>query len=80
MNPRPLTSSELLDMAINNQPLPLDRVLATYANEDNWRRIYHGQTAPGESYRACACEWAFVGPVRPPYDLARIALQNWPNQ
>lgn len=62
----PLSAGELMDMAIHGRPIPASRVLATF---------YHGETSPAVDYEAKACEWAFVGPSRPPYELAQWALK-----
>lgn len=71
----PLSAGELIEMAIHGKPIRADRVLATFAQESNWVQIYHGETSPAADYKAKACEWAFVGPSRPPYELAQWALK-----
>lgn len=74
----PLTAAELLELARRGKPIPADRVLATFAHEANWVQIYRGETAPGCGYQAMACEWAFIGPVRPPFELAQHAMSKGP--
>ena len=70
----PLTAGELFEAARYAKPIPMNRVLATFSQESNWVQIYHGETSPATDYKARACEWAFVGPSRPPYELAQWAL------
>lgn len=73
----PLTASELLEIANTpNAEIPMDRALATFADPRNWVQIYKGETSPASGYTAKACEWAFIGPVRPPYELAQNALAH----
>jgi len=68
----PLTCADLTEIAMSGVPIPPLRALATYANENNWKQIYNGEST--EEYVPKACEWAFVGPVRPGYELAQNAL------
>lgn len=71
----PLSAGDLYRAAVAGNPIPANRVLATFAEASNWVQIYHGETSPVTGYKAKACEWAFVGPSRPPYELAQWALQ-----
>jgi hypothetical protein len=70
----PLAASEIMECAVNNKPIPVIRALATYAEKSNWVQLYHGESSG--DYKAHACEWAFIGPVRPPYELAQNALAH----
>lgn len=74
--PEPYQPDELLTAARGGQPLDPLRVLATYAARDNWVPIHGGRTSPEDEYEAKACEWAFIGGVRPPYELAEWALKG----
>lgn len=75
MNPKPLTANDLMSLVLAGEPIPLDRALATYADPNNWVQLYHSESlSPG--YEAKPCEWAFIGPVRPPYELAQNALAD----
>lgn len=71
----PLSASDLLQFANNGMPIPSNRVLATFGNPKNWIQIYHGETSRPD-YEPRACEWAFIGPVRPPYELATYPLEH----
>lgn len=75
MKSKSLTAEELLHLALTGQPLPADRVLATFADEKNWVQLYHCESA-ARGYKPLACEWAFIGPVRPPFELAQQALNH----
>lgn len=72
---KPISSEELFRAAIHGEPLDADRVLATYADPRNWVQVYDGKTST-RKYKAKACEWAFIGPARPPYELAQWALKS----
>lgn len=74
MKIKPLTRAELLEAAVNNQPIPILRVLATYADPNNWVQAYHAERSDGKELRAC--EWAFIGPTRPGYELAQWAISE----
>lgn len=69
----PLTSHDIIGMAQSGSPIPPVRALATFANTDNWIQLYEGRTMQA-GYQPKECEWAFIGPVRPPYELAKNAL------
>lgn len=71
----PLSAADLYCAAVAGNPIPANRVLATFAEASNWVQIYHGEASPATDYKAKACEWAFVGPSRPPYELAQWAIQ-----
>ncbi len=70
---QPLTAREIWDMAQRGESLPADRVLATFADESNWVQLYEGKCLRPD-YEARACEWAFIGPIRPPFELAQHGL------
>lgn len=70
----PLEASDLMTMALDGQTPPILRVLATYAIASNWIQLYGGKRSPDKAYQVKACEWAFIGPMRPPYELAQWAL------
>lgn len=72
MKPKPYSVGDLMARALAGGPLDPMRVLATFAHEDNWVQLYDG-TSVGD-YEPKPCEWAFIGPVRPPYELAQRAI------
>lgn len=72
---KPLTCHDLMKLVYAGKPFPVDRVLATFADKHNWIQIYNGGTNGATEYEARACEWAFIGPSRPPYELAQSALE-----
>lgn len=41
--PEPLRAGDLLEIAMNGSIFPVDRVLATYADPNNWAQIYNGE-------------------------------------
>lgn len=69
-----LTNGELIDLVVNGQSIPATRVLATFADPNNWVQIYNGENHSG--YNPKPCEWAFIGPVSPPYELAQKAMED----
>lgn len=79
---KPLTARELFDIVSTpGSKIPMDRALATFAARENWVQIYMGTpcryrqpSGISTTYTPRACEWAFIGPVRPPYELAQNAL------
>lgn len=71
MKPTPLTASDLMAIALSGEPIPADRALATYADESNWKTVH-----PGGRNRVC--EWAFIGPMRPGFELAQITIDRLP--
>lgn len=81
--PEPLTAGEILELARDGEPIPPLRALATYADPKNWVQLYGGVvsiSAPN-NYEPRECEWAFTGPVRPPYELAQNAIgREMPNE
>lgn len=70
-----LSAGEILQLAQEGKPIPPARALATYADPKNWVQLYDIRAASGE-YTPRACEWAFIGPMRPGYELARCALRT----
>lgn len=82
LNKAPLTADDLMKMATIGTPIPPLRALATYADPKNWVQLYDGGVKPVESdYEPRACEWAFIGPVRPGYELAQNAIgREMPNK
>jgi hypothetical protein len=74
-NTAPYSASEILAAANLGQKLDPIRVLATYAQSDNWVQIYGGDARPS-GYHAKACEWGFIGPMRPGYEMATLALKD----
>lgn len=70
----PLSPNDILQLALAGKPIPADRVLATFADPKNWIQVYRGETVQAGGYEMKACEWAFIGPMRPPYELAQHAL------
>lgn len=70
----PLGISDLIDLTVSGGTIPASRALATFANPSNWKQIYGGKNHSG--YEAKHCEWAFIGPVRPPYELAQKAIEQ----
>jgi len=73
--PLPLSADELMLFAQIGRPIPLNRALATFADPNNWIQLYQGKSVK-DGYRPKECKWAFIGPVRPPYELAQNALEN----
>ncbi len=75
MTTKPLNTNDIFSMAQSGEPIPADRALATYADPSNWVQLYHGESSD-RSYVPKACEWAFIGPMRPGYELAQHALKD----
>lgn len=71
--PLPLSANELMMFAECGRDIPVGRALATFAEENNWVQIYGGRTSDHD-YFPKECEWAFIGPVTPPFELAQNAL------
>ena len=63
---KPLEISDLFDAALNNTTIDPIRALATYADRSNWIQVYINNK----------CEWAFIGPTRPGYELAEFAIKK----
>ena len=63
---KPLTQAELIKFAIDVKPLPIERVLATFADPCNWDRMYDKE----------GCHGTWTGPVLPPYELAELGLRE----
>lgn len=57
------SAEDLMTAGICGGKIDKDRALATYADPRNWIQIYQNGK----------CEWAFIGPTRPGYELARLA-------
>ena len=74
MTPETYDTSDMLRIALNGETFGPVRVIATYADPSNWVQLYGGETSDGN--KALPCEWAFVGPTRPGYELAQHALRN----
>jgi hypothetical protein len=69
----PLQGRDILDIANAGESISAIRALQTFAQESNWVQLYDAKTS-SKDYSARACEWAFIGSVRPPYELAQQAL------
>lgn len=70
---RPYTSAELMRMAVKTGgPEPLDplRVLATYAEKKNWRKV----NAPGDDGKP-RNYWAWAGPTIVGYEFGLDAIR-----
>lgn len=65
--PKSLTSHDILDIALADIRIPIDRALATYADESNWSQETDRKTG--------SCIWAWRGPSLPGFELARLALK-----
>ena len=66
--PKPYTSSELMEMAIRPagyRDIDVRRVLATYADPANWTQVYADQR----------CYWSWNGPTIVGYEFAGHALK-----
>ena len=65
---KPLTKEDLVNIALNskNIDVPIDRALATYADPNNWGKIYDEER----------CYWVWKGPTICAYDLAGFALKH----
>lgn len=77
----PLTGNDLMQMANTGTPIPPLRALATYADPKNWVQLYDCRDMPPQNgYHPAKCEWAFIGPVRPGYELAQNVIgREMPN-
>jgi len=69
---KPITTDDLLDAAIYGKAIDPLRVLAAYADPSNWIQCYGGEDSDGNKLKPC--EWAFIGPTRPGYELAQHTL------
>ena len=72
--PKPLTANDLLDSALRGDSIDPLRALATYADPSNWVQCYEGEDSNGNKLKPC--EWVFIGPTRPGYELAQHALRG----
>lgn len=75
MKVEPLTASDIVACAVSGVPIAADRTLATFADPRNWVQLYDSKALTG-GYEPRACEWAWIGPNRPPYELAQWALKE----
>jgi hypothetical protein len=73
-SPRVLTAADLMDAAIHGKPIDPLRALAAYADPSNWVQCYGGEDSDGNKLKPC--EWAFIGPTRPGYELAQHTLSR----
>ena len=71
---KPVTTSDILDAALQGTALDPVRALAAYADPANWVQSYGGEDCDGNKLKPC--EWVFVGPTRPGYELAQRALRD----
>lgn len=76
----PLTTTDLIEMGTHAVPIPPERILATFADPKNWVQLYDGESSPISGYKAKACEWVFIGPMRPPYELAQHGIKTLKDQ
>jgi len=74
INTDPLKVSDLIDLAVEGKDVPVPRALATFADPSNWAQVYDGKNSDGVVNPAC--QWAFIGPVKPPYELAQQAMNG----
>ena len=70
--------AELIQAAASAKGPDLLRVLATYADPLNWRQVHGGTFVGAPGGKSLGCEWAFVGPTRPGYELAQTVLVDLP--
>jgi len=70
----PYSTMELMHSAINGQKLNSQRVVATFGDRSNWTQVYGGTRAEGGPVTGCT--WGWIGPVKPPYELAENAAGN----
>jgi hypothetical protein len=71
---KPLTGADILEIANDGERIPAGRALATYADPSNWVQAYNAVNSDGGALRAC--EWCFIGPMCPGYELAQNALKS----
>lgn len=57
---------DILDIAVNGLPIDPLRLLATFADERNWRQVHADQR----------CYWSWIGPMITPYEIAQRALKE----
>lgn len=67
---KPYTSEELRINAIEAKPLEPERVVATYADPDNWLQV----TQDKRNY------WAWIGPVIVGYELGQWCEKDKPKR
>ena len=64
---KPYTNSDLMYLALNGGKIDPKRVLATYANPENWRK--------GTDEKTLSCTWIWNGPVICAFELAEWGLK-----
>lgn len=69
---KPYTSNDLLEVAVNGEPIDPLRVVATYADPKNWVGVYGGSDSDGNSYSKV---WAWRGPLIVGPELAQNAMR-----
>lgn len=74
INTDPLKLSDLIDISIKGKDIPLPRALATFADPNNWVQVYDCKNSDG-AFNADD-KWAFIGPIKPPYELAQQAMNG----
>ena len=74
INTEPLKISDLIDLSVSGKDIPVPRALATFADPSNWTQVYNTKNEDGVVNPAC--QWAFIGPVKPPYELAQNAMNG----
>lgn len=70
----PYTGKEFLAIARNGGRFDPLRVLAMFADPQNWSQHYGGELATGE--KVDGCRWSYVGFNIPPYELAQRSLKK----
>jgi len=73
-NIEPVTTYDLFESALHQVKIDPLRALAAYADPSNWVQVYNGELANGN--KCLPCEWAFIGPTRPGYELAQHVLRQ----
>lgn len=63
---KPYVSAEVMYMAAEGVPLDPLRVLATYADPNNWKQVNADQR----------CYWAWDGPTITGYELAQNGVRD----
>ena len=70
MKLKPYTNSDLSNIAMQGIKISPLRVLATYANPDNWKQDYNGPNG--------SCQWVWIGPVICAFELAQWGVESCP--
>jgi len=63
---KPLTSGDLIKIAVDGGEIPIDRALATYGDPDNW----------GQINDESGCHWVWKGPVICGYELGEMTIRR----